>query len=197
MNMVTRRALETLCLVPLLAALGACGQARSAASGDVPVCETCHGQPPTTGAHLVHVEGGVLGKHFGCEQCHADVQAVNQPDHILRADGTPLPPPAEVRFDDPATLATAAAYDGAARTCSNVYCHGAFRGGNFVPPLPWTGKADTSCGTCHNIPPPAPAHPILTAQNCGECHPGYNATPGSREGTTNATLHVNGSIDRQ
>ncbi len=195
--MVTWRALEALCLTLVLAASGACGQARPAANGNVPVCEACHGQPPATAAHEVHVEGGALGKRFGCEQCHKNVQAVNDPDHILRADSTPVPPPAEVRFDDAAALAVATTYDRTARTCSNVYCHGAFRGGNAVLPLPWTGPADTSCGTCHGIPPPAPAHPILTTQNCGDCHPGYDATPGSTDGSVNTTLHINGRIDRQ
>jgi predicted CxxxxCH...CXXCH cytochrome family protein len=179
----------------------ACGDARTSSSqAAATVCASCHGQPPATGAHAVHVAQNQLG----CFQCHKDVRNVGDADHILRADGTSVAPPAEVRFDDPKSLASrtlqgasradAPSYDKSTRTCSNVYCHGAAMNGAtplVVTQPAWDAAPGTiSCGKCHGIPPAD--HPSsLTLADCTTCH----GAAIDAAGTPSPQTHVNGNLD--
>jgi len=36
-------------------------------------------------------------------------------------------------------------------TCTNVYCHGEFSGGNNANNPLWTGSNQAACGSCHDI----------------------------------------------
>jgi predicted CxxxxCH...CXXCH cytochrome family protein len=170
-------------------------------------CTSCHGQPPPTDAHLAHTtldSSGVPHAAFGCNQCHLDVTSRDQPGHIIDASGVPNPAPAVVRFADAESLAaktlggsTRAAlpqYDKAARTCSNVYCHGAtLRGAtsDVLAAPAWDAPAGTvSCGKCHGLPPANhPAHLELT--DCARCH----GAAIDAAGKPNPAKHVNGTVD--
>ena len=75
--------------------------------------------------------------------------------------------------------AVPAAYDGAAHTCSNTYCHGNFPGGNrSAAALSWAAAGKLACTSCHGAPPPLDAtthHPGNTV--CATCHgTGYSGT---------------------
>jgi predicted CxxxxCH...CXXCH cytochrome family protein len=197
----------TVSLLLAAAALCACGDVRPTANATQTGCATCHGFPPDSGAHLAHVQGGVFGKQLACLQCHKDVHRTDEPDHILRADGTPVPPPAEVRFDDPGSLAgknqagaTRAAppgFDRATATCSNIYCHGS--GGTLkgattavVAALPWKAKGGAGCGSCHGIPPADDVHASITSSlQCVRCHAGTI----DAQGNLSPALHINGTVD--
>ncbi len=123
------------------------------------------------GAHALHLQGA---SPVSCTECHV------VPTSTSHGTGT-----AEVTFGTVATTGGASpAWNGT--TCSNVYCHGTFQGGNAANAPVWTSPATTSCGTCHGVPPAAP-HPQNTS--CGSCHTGYTST------SVNAALHVNGRID--
>ncbi len=209
--MVRQRALATLCLALGMTVLGACGQARPVEDGMATACDSCHGFPPALGAHVVHVnpaQQAFLGKQFGCKECHKNVQRVSDPDHIVRADGTPVPAPAEVRFDDPAALAAkvepgvtpagAPSFAATSGTCSNVYCHGATLKGqagltlNTAPR--WDAPAGAQvvgCGSCHGIPPSDHPASILSATQCVQCHLGAI----DAQGQPSPLLHIDGQVE--
>jgi predicted CxxxxCH...CXXCH cytochrome family protein len=199
-----RRAHGTVCLTLALAALGACGKAQPTASRSETDCATCHGNPPATGAHLAHVEGGAFGKKFDCLHCHKNVREVDEPDHILRADGTPVSPPAQVRFDDPASLAAKTepgvpraaqpTFDRATGTCSNIYCHGGTLKGptpGVIASIPWNARGVAGCGTCHGIPPAGHLVSITSSLQCVQCHGGGI----DAQGNVSPTRHIDGTLD--
>ncbi|HUK65215.1 MAG TPA: CxxxxCH/CxxCH domain-containing protein [Anaeromyxobacteraceae bacterium] len=200
--MLTRRALETLCLAVTAVALSACGSARQAQAGTA-TCEGCHLYPPNVGAHVVHVDGNSQGlnRKFACLECHLNVQSVNEPGHITEPDGSPVPSPAQVRFDDSSALAgltqpgatrlAPPSYDPTTGTCSNIYCHGAaLKPAPAAAPYAWTSTTPIQCGTCHGLPPSD--HPTgVQLTDCVLCHqPAVDAT-----GTPNPSYHVNGTVD--
>ncbi len=128
------------------------------------------------GAHQQHLAGGSLGPAVACGDCHA------VPTNLAHLDGS-----ATVTFGGGATRGGARPTFGASLTCASTYCHGATLTGGSNPAPSWTGgSSQTTCGSCHGVPPPAP-HTASTS--CGTCHTGYTAT------TVNATLHLNGAID--
>jgi len=198
--------------VALLASTVACGEARpvALASNGLSDCTTCHGLPPATDAHAIHftadtgANGGVPHAQLTCLHCHKNVTSVTDPDHINRADGTLVPVPAEVRFDEPASLAAVTqpgatragtpAYDKTARTCSNVYCHGAglkVAAKNAGASPAWGApQGSVHCGDCHGIPPADHASGI-TQLACHRCH--GDAIDAS--GNVNPATHVNGKVD--
>ncbi len=197
-----RRSVGTL-LLAIAAALAGCGSSREATTADAQTtCTTCHGMPPATGAHLAHVTPAtsgspaaeILQKAFDCNQCHFKPHDVNDPGHIVQADGAAVPSPAQVRFDQPGSLAgLTAKFDPKTRVCSNVYCHG----GNGVPSEgsytapKWEDPPSAAfCGTCHGIPPANHASTI-TQLDCVKCHaPSATATGGVDPAT-----HINGQFE--
>jgi predicted CxxxxCH...CXXCH cytochrome family protein len=194
----------------LFASSLACGDARQPASTTTSDCTRCHGYPPAKDQHAVHFEqdngasGGIPHAQFACLQCHLNVTSIDQPGHIHDANGKLLPPPAVVRFDDPASLAGvtqpgatragAPSYDPGARTCSNVYCHGAGLKGptpSIVATPAWGAPHGTvGCGNCHGIPP-ADHAAGLTQLDCFRCH----ASAIDASGNLNPATHVNGKVD--
>jgi predicted CxxxxCH...CXXCH cytochrome family protein len=142
------------------------------------------------GVHQAHVRGGTLGVAVACSGCHPVPTDVLTPGH---ADGT-----VNVTFGPLGSQSLSnASYDRATQTCSNVYCHGSFQGGNGANAPRWSypsaadSAAAVACGTCHALPPPAPAHPATGTADCGGCHPGF------RVDSANPSVHINGRIDRQ
>jgi predicted CxxxxCH...CXXCH cytochrome family protein len=127
------------------------------------------------GAHQKHLAGATLGPAVACTECHA------MPTDLSHLDGV-----AAVAFG-PGAKRGGATPGWSAGRCSNVYCHGGtLAGGSNNAPTWIAGATQTTCGTCHGVPPPAP-HTTSTA--CGTCHTGYTST------TVNAALHMNGTVD--
>jgi len=158
-------------------------------------CTSCHGSsanpaPPVgtqgqtatttiaVGAHQQHLAGGKVGKAVACSECHV------VPTSMSHATGT-----VAVTWGALATTGGATPkWDRTSGTCSNVYCHGQFVGGNLLDAPSWTvvdGSQDV-CGSCHGTPPAAP-HVQNAA--CGSCHPGYTAT------SVNVATHIDGKVD--
>lgn len=127
------------------------------------------------GAHQQHLSGGTLGPAVACTECHA------VPADLSHLDGS-----ATVTFGPTATAQGAnPVWNGA--TCAATYCHGGtLPGGSNTAPTWTAGSTQTTCGSCHGVPPPAP-HTASTA--CGTCHDGYSAT------SVNLALHMNGRVD--
>jgi predicted CxxxxCH...CXXCH cytochrome family protein len=160
-------------------------------------CGTCHDEAPRDGAHPAHLVAGVLGKTFACSECHTVPAAWNTPGHILLADGTADPAPAEVTMTglatddlDPPRRTGPPAYDPAARRCDNVYCHGGvFADGSAAHPAPvWEpGTGQAACGACHGGPPSDHG----STDPCVVCH----ARVARADGTLDLARHLDGNLD--
>jgi predicted CxxxxCH...CXXCH cytochrome family protein len=178
---------RTVALCAALAALAACGDARRAASqSGVGACGRCHLDAQTAaGVHATHVRA--LSGDAACAQCHPDPRAGSTTHANGRID---------VAFGAFATRggALASTFDRDARTCTAVYCHGAFPGGNAANAPPWrSGEGDAGCGTCHGLPP-ASTHAGMPADlgGCVVCH----ATTVHADGTlVDGGTHMSGVPD--
>jgi len=109
---------------------GVCASCHLAADGSITGgCDTCHGTPPPTGAHLTHsgpnaVGYGLTGAfgdasayQFGCGECHPANIALHQNGTVeVTLSPSGAPPSSLKARNDPA-----AAFDGSA--CGGVYCH--------------------------------------------------------------------------
>jgi predicted CxxxxCH...CXXCH cytochrome family protein len=91
-----------------------------------------------------------------------------------------------VTFGAPAKVGGATpTWNGA--TCAATSCHGGTLGGGSNTAPTWTaGSTQTTCGSCHGLPPPNHA---ASSTSCGGCHTGYTAT------SVNLALHMNGAVD--
>lgn len=191
-------------------------------------CSACHGSaqtpapPPdlsgssdpssvTVGAHLVHLTmPHALRGPLGCNECHADITAVDSPGHIDH------PLPATVFPADNYTgIANAdgaqPTWDRNSATCSSVYCHGGgthfasdtattlFRTPSWIVPDTTAAR----CGACHGIPPldGVTGHePTARLTTCTTCHPSTIDGSGTLLFTDlpdggSTTTHINGVID--
>jgi len=137
-------------------------------------CDTCHADPPPSGAHAAHLGAGPMARSWSCAECHRVPARWDDEGHILRG-GIADPAPAEVVFaaaaaQTPAFAARRAppSYDPATGRCSDVYCHGdALAGGGALTRPAWNGGAEqAACGTCHGDPPADHAD-----DRCATCHP--------------------------
>ncbi len=148
--------------------------------GATATCESCHGNPPNTGAHARHMKKGVL-----CIECHRVPVFASDFGHV---DGAP----ADVTFGGRALLyGLVPWYDGAA--CHNTYCHGATLGsGTDIDPT-WVPLAagNSACDTCHGNPPLGTHYSDDT--DCASCHP----STVNGDGTVNwqAGFHIDGVIE--
>jgi predicted CxxxxCH...CXXCH cytochrome family protein len=169
---------------------------------DTAACDSCHGAngqaaPPRdtlgntatsargVGAHAAHLTAGSpWHAPIGCNECHRVPAGINDQGHV----DTMLP--AELVWGP---LAGSGAWNGTA--CSNTYCHGGgtgpLTGGTSTSPI-WTrvDGSQSTCGSCHGAPPPAP-HPV--DGNCGSCHP--TMTPGAGLVIAYPALHIDGKVD--
>ncbi len=164
-------------------------------------CDTCHGNPPDTGAHLRH-GAGPLHVGFACAECHPRVDRYDTPGHFLLEDDSPDPAPVELEFGPLARVEPAAGgleglgapfWDPATRTCSQVYCHGQ----RFVDspvlrePTPWDRVGqEEDCGRCHSLPPTN--HGPEATDHCVVCH---SRVVDAQGGIADPTRHVNGELE--
>ena len=138
------------------------------------------------GVHLAHVNQGAtapaLSNAMACVNCHV------MPSSNAHSDGT-----IGVTYANLAVAqgAVPTAYNGAAHTCSNTYCHGNFPGGNqSATALSWSTAGKLGCTACHGNPPALSAashHPANA--NCATCH-----GAGNTASTVVAATHVNGTV---
>lgn len=166
-------------------------------------CDSCHGSPgnpapprdtrgetATTfigvGAHQAHVVGRGLARAVQCVECHVVPTTVTQGQHL---DGL-----AQVTFSGVARANLAQpVYRGA--TCANTACHDianytvAPGGGQFTVPR-WTlvDGTQSTCTSCHGMPPPLPH---VQRSDCEGCH--RNLT--SQRTFVRPALHVDGRVD--
>lgn len=163
-------------------------------------CDACHGSsgnpaPPqavggatqTTargvGAHRNHLRSSSWRAAIACSDCHRVPTATTSLGHM----DTPLP--AELTFS--ARAGTSTQWNGS--RCANSYCHGGTlgAGGSATAPV-WTQVDGTqsTCGSCHGAPPPAP-HPADS--DCGSCHD--TMTPGGGLVIADPARHIDGNLD--
>jgi predicted CxxxxCH...CXXCH cytochrome family protein len=134
------------------------------------------------GAHQAHLAASPSWHlQVACSDCHVVPATVGAPGHI---DGDNL---AEVVFSARAG-GTASTWNGT--TCS-VGCHGNPAWGGSSPTPTWTrvDGSQSTCGSCHGVPPPPP-HPA--GANCAACHPTME------ENSLNfrdPSKHINGVVD--
>lgn len=171
------------------------------------VCVGCHGgtdnltgAPPlglrgetstgevAVGAHTIHMEGSALADAFECSECHIVPANLIAPDH-LGTDSI-----AEVTWGPLAGASSR--WNRSMATCSGVYCHGNFAGGDASNIVAWTETGQAGCGSCHDVG----ANPSLLSGrhddhiveeglDCIECH----STVVSRQlFITDRSLHVDG-----
>lgn len=157
-----------------------CHHADAGVPGELKGCDTCHGFPPTSVAHPVHLAGGELHKTMDCKECHVVPGSWFDGDHLNAV--------VEVPFPDGGLAGAGGlrpSWDG--RECQNVYCHGASLADGPSSTPPWK-DGDVQCGGCHGVPPAAP-HP--ESGECTLCHGG--AYTGS--GTLDPAKHINGALE--
>ena len=128
--------------------------------GGPAACNTCHGTPPSSGAHIAHTTSPRLDKPQSCSSCHVVPSVYTDTGHVTTAAGEPDPSPAEVTF------AAGGTFDPSTMTCSSVYCHDG-SGAQFPRPVWNGGPTQGDCGACHGTPPPA-GHPPNS--QCASCH---------------------------
>jgi predicted CxxxxCH...CXXCH cytochrome family protein len=192
------------------------------ASGGPENCRLCHGNsdhanPPKgllgdtassfigVGAHVTHVNSPNFSASLHCTDCHS-FGGFSDPNHIgNNPDGI-----AEINFGELAhdTLGGGIipnpTWDRGTATCSNVYCHGTFKGGNPSASGIWTDKTSVKCGTCHGDPVTgnptpkingvitAPHFPFMTAKTCYICHGTVIGPTGTM---VDKSKHINGEIN--
>jgi predicted CxxxxCH...CXXCH cytochrome family protein len=165
-------------------------------------CNTCHGvfanpdiiAPPNdlednsdsgskgVGAHYKHAYNNSLSNNIGCFECH---QQTISNDKFVHSHISP--PPAKMEFGEfthPDSLGLIPEYDFTNITCSNTYCHGAFKFGDIVGnnrTVVWnsTTEKEAKCGTCHGevdadgntiTPLPTGHSGSWTISQCSICH---------------------------
>jgi hypothetical protein len=130
-------------------------------------CDSCHGEPPQSGAHTLHVSGGAQTRPVACATCH----------EVPARPATPKHP-----NGGRAEVIAAVNWSTTSSNCGTA-CHGT------TSPV-WTSTAELDCASCHGAPPPSP-HPQIP--NCALCHP--NATGSLGRLMTDRTRHVDGVVD--
>lgn len=195
-------------------------------------CNTCHGNfgdanqvaPPkdlsgnssTTskgvGAHTTHLSASGLTMTYDCAACHPGDPASD--NYFIQHIGAP---PADIKFNDFASLTSTPSYDFKNHTCANVYCHGNFEfsksassyafvytadkmeGNNYSPLWTKVNGTQAKCGTCHGeldasgklvsaVPKGHIASPIT---GCVNCHTGIVDNEGNIT-EAGKSKHING-----
>lgn len=152
-------------------------------------CTSCHSAPPSGTTHP-----NILGSHtkhsaLSCTICHTGAGYGSGASHGPGNRGA-NPAVDDIIFTA-AQAGASATWTAATKTCSTTYCHGAtLTGGTTKNPV-W-GTTMTGCGICHGDPPATATHSGITVTQCINCHTHVNATG---TGFTDATKHINGTID--
>jgi len=149
--------------------------------GGTLTCDTCHGFPPATGAHLAHfgwtagASQGVYGDTriladyvplgappasfyaFGCGNCHPLDPAKHMDGDVEVELSNASAPAGSLKARNPAT----AAYAGG--SCAGVYCHSSGQDADAASKTPvyattpaWTSGQGVTCTSCHDAPPRYP-----------------------------------------
>jgi predicted CxxxxCH...CXXCH cytochrome family protein len=168
------------------------------------------------GAHQKHLKAATLSAGYRCATCHQTPKSFSDPVHInTQVEGTP------VVFSD--SLASAPSgefgerhtpnplYIHTAASCTDVYCHGSFDGGNQNNVVIWNASNQAQCGSCHGDPAtgdPLPREEHVRGtliQNCQGCHFIQDSTgqqlPVAERLSNGAyqidipTVHVNGKLN--
>ncbi|HEY6002371.1 MAG TPA: CxxxxCH/CxxCH domain-containing protein [Anaeromyxobacter sp.] len=147
-------------------------------------CDSCHGYPPPSGAHLVHfgwTEGAGQGAYgdaralgdlvaagllppshpayaFECGNCHP-LDVAKHMDGVVQVElADPGAPAGSLKSRNPQT----AAYSSG--RCSSVYCHSSGQADDAAASTPvhvvtpaWTSGATIGCSSCHGNPPRYPS----------------------------------------
>ncbi len=185
-------------------------------------CNVCHGNadhinPPKglngdtsatsihVGAHFKHLNAANrISAVVACTECHLEITSFSDTNHIgPDPDGI-----ADINFGPLARKSLGGGvvpnpqWNRTSATCSSVYCHGAFKGGNVNNTVTWTQPGSVVCGSCHGNPQtgnpnPAPypsfVHdPGNTITDCVVCHPAVISSQGQ---IIAPEKHVNGVIN--
>ena len=159
------------------------------------------------GGHPAMVKGNVFFAGTDCQTCHAKPPFVLSSTHFtpsgVGADGraevvfSGLPGLYSSRYDPPV-------FDTASGTCSNVYCHGAFPGGDTSRIMNfYGGSGEVFCNSCH-VALPGDDFTRLSGQHkkhdslaipCITCHYATVDSLNTIEPTSRRPMHVNGVFD--
>lgn len=186
-------------------------------------CTVCHGgnghaNPPKAlngdtaisslgvGVHVSHLDATIsrYGATVRCDNgCHTPVIAFSDSSHIgPNPDGI-----ADINFGALAKEqlhihVPNPQWNRSTGTCSDVYCHGAFDGGNINFTPTWTNPSSVVCGSCHGDsqtgnPRPLPwsgytHNPQYTINDCVMCH---FAVVDSSGNIIAPEKHINGIIN--
>ncbi|MDD2735840.1 MAG: CxxxxCH/CxxCH domain-containing protein [Desulfuromonadaceae bacterium] len=131
---------------------------------DASSCSSCHGWPPTTNAHTVHIDNIIAEKALGglpggfvdnqvCGTCH-NVSSITKHAGSAGSDGTSrnITLQAADQFG-----VNPVSFDGATTTCSNISCH-------FGTSTAWGDPPTAACQVCHGYPP------VTTASDADNKH---------------------------
>ncbi len=200
------------------------------ASGFKASCDSCHGNPPvdtatlvtdppaggttgstTAGAHDAHVAGqGIL-----CEVCHADsVGSGTTHNNAMTItlgfspfgggyEGGAYDGQSTAAYDS--SEASTSVSNSGTKTCTNLYCHGAYPGsGRNASPI-WDNPGSAACGTCHGASntthPDSGSHQEHASSSrfefqCTLCHKDVVDGSGPSSYTiADISKHVNGVVD--
>jgi len=162
-----------------------------------------HGETSDTsmavGAHTTHIQGTGLAKAVPCNSCHHVPVYLLDPVHLdlNRPAGEPLDSIAEIVWHGIA--GSDATWNRQSRTCTGIYCHGDFPGGNAMNTFVWTSGNRAECGDCHDIGAnPAQLlwkhefHITYAGLSCAECH---STVVNNQLEIIAPVLHVNGVPD--
>jgi predicted CxxxxCH...CXXCH cytochrome family protein len=178
-------------------------------------CTTCHGNaehiyPPRSlaghtlpteqgvGAHVVHLSPDSSIRYSAaveCIECHLPVASYYDTNH-LNASGR-----ANVVFGTLSKTKTTGytpnpIWNSTNQTCSNLYCHGYFKGGNPTATATFNNPNSIKCGSCHGNETTGNPKPVSTHQyypdQCWYCH---GAVVDANNTIINKYKHVNGVID--
>lgn len=185
------------------------------ATNDAQSCTMCHGNaehiyPPKSlaghtlpteqgvGAHVVHLSSDSNVRNSAlvdCDECHLPVTGYYDTNH-LNASGR-----ANVVFGTLAKKVTTGytpnpVWNSTDQTCSNVYCHGYFKGGNPTAVATFNNPGSVVCGSCHGDASTGNPKPLATHQyypdQCYYCH---GIVIDSNMVIINKSKHINGIVD--
>jgi predicted CxxxxCH...CXXCH cytochrome family protein len=139
-------------------------------------CGTCHGLPPSRGAHERHALSNRYALNLDCAVCHLGYSLADSSVASTHMDGVK-----NVNGE-----LAGGSFSMSDSSCANTWCHGNFPGGSHAKPG-WY-QAGLACGSCHGVPPSTGRHFKHVREEgigCGSCHPGFTSA------TVAKAIHVN------
>ena len=186
-------------------------------------CNNCHGNrdhsyPPRAlngdsletdrgvGSHYHHLAEDTTERYsrkVECIECHLEVNNFDDTNHINpNRHGK-----AQITFGPLAhnilpigNVVPNPSYNSSSNTCSQVYCHGYFAGGNLNFQPVFNDPESVTCGSCHGDPQTGNPNPIgttrhgswLTIHDCWTCH---NRVIDSSGMIIAPSLHIDGTVE--